>query len=207
MTQTVEEAVTEFHEKYGHPIGTVRIFDAAIDARVGWMLEEMKELMTARSLRDEVEMLDALCDLVYFAVGMAVVLGLPFDLAFAEVQRSNMSKLGADGKPIYGDDHKVVKGPNYDPPHLAAVIEKWREAVTDQKEIPKDTVRRLAGKLVRIEAMIDAELERVRRTDDLTCEWWQRRRRQWVDGVGTAHAVSEGKLWKIKSAFYEDVEP
>ena len=80
--------------------------------------------------------------------------------------------------------------------------------MTDQKETPEDTVRRLAGKLVRIEAMIDAELERVRRTEDLfPTMWWQRRRRQWADGVGTARVVSEQELWKIKSAFYEDVMP
>ncbi len=74
----------------------------------------------------------------------------------------------------------------------------------NQQERPEDTVRRFASKLVRIEEMIDAELERVRRTDDLACEWWQRRRRQWVDGVGTARVVSERRLWAIKSAFYEE---
>ena len=74
-------------------------------------------------------------------------------------------------------------------------------------ERPEDTLRRFARKLVRIEAMVDAELERVRRTDDLPCQWWERRRRHWVEGVGTARAVSECNLWAIKSAFYgEDPE-
>ena len=76
----------------------------------------------------------------------------------------------------------------------------------NETELPEDTVRRLAGKLVRIEKMIDDELERVRQTDDLfPAQWWQFIRRAWMDGVGTARAVSESKLWPIKSAFYEDV--
>ena len=58
--------------------------------------------------------------------------------------------------------------------------------------------------LVRLEEMVDAELERVRKTDDLPpAAWWQFLRKQWCDGVGTARAVSERQLWKIKSAFYE----
>ena len=76
--------------------------------------------------------------------------------------------------------------------------------MTHETERPEDAARRMAGKLLRIEAMVDAELERVRRTDDLPCQWWQRRLRHWVDGVGTARAVSERRLWKIKSAFYEE---
>jgi hypothetical protein len=77
----------------------------------------------------------------------------------------------------------------------------------NETERPEDTVRRQARKLVRLEAMIDAELERVRKVDDLPVQWWERRRRQWVDGVITARVISEEHLWAIKSAFYGEEAP
>jgi hypothetical protein len=77
--------------------------------------------------------------------------------------------------------------------------------MTDLTETPEDSARRFAGQLVRIEKKIDAELARVRQTDDLMpARWWQFLRRQWLDGVRTARASSEQKLWSIKSAFYEE---
>lgn len=67
-------------------------------------------------------LLKELCDLVYVAVGTAVAMGMPFDVAFNRVHASNMSKLGDDGKPVYRDDGKVIKGPNYKPANLEDLV-------------------------------------------------------------------------------------
>ena len=65
---------------------------------------------------------DALADLVYVVYGMALETGIDLAAVLAEVQRSNMSKLGADGRPVYRQDGKVLKGPGYLPPDVAAVL-------------------------------------------------------------------------------------
>lgn len=70
-------------------------------------------------------------------------------------------------------------------------------------ETPEVAVRRQARKLLRIEALIDAELIRVRVRGDLRVGWWQRRRKHWVDGVRVARKVTEKHLVEIKNAFYE----
>ena len=67
---------------------------------------------------DRAELTKELADLLYVTYGMAVTIGLPIDEVFERVHRSNMSKLGDDGKPLYRDDGKVLKGPNYQPPKL-----------------------------------------------------------------------------------------
>lgn len=71
---------------------------------------------------DPVEAADALGDIKYLADGGNLVCGFPGDLVLAEIHRSNMSKLGADGKPVYRADGKVMKGPNYTKPNIAKVI-------------------------------------------------------------------------------------
>lgn len=68
-------------------------------------------------------LLKELCDLQYVLSGFAVTFGLPFDEAFQRVHESNMSKLGPDGKPVYRDDGKVMKGPNYKEPNLTDLVE------------------------------------------------------------------------------------
>ena len=70
----------------------------------------------------KVEILDAIVDSIYVLIGMAVAFGFDLQGAFDEVQRSNMSKLGADGKPLYREDGKVLKGPNFRPPQLEKYI-------------------------------------------------------------------------------------
>lgn len=71
---------------------------------------------------DLAEAADALGDLDYVVQGANLVFGIPAEEVVAEIHRSNMSKLGADGKPIYRDDGKILKGPNYSPPDLASII-------------------------------------------------------------------------------------
>lgn len=84
--------------------------------------EELAELKQAHDKGDLIGIADALADLAYVVVGAAVAFGIPLDRVFDEVHRSNMSKLGEDGKPIYREDGKVLKGPNYTPPDIERSI-------------------------------------------------------------------------------------
>jgi predicted HAD superfamily Cof-like phosphohydrolase len=88
------------------------------------MDEENKEYLEAAMAGDLVEVADALGDMLYILCGTIIEHGLQdkIEAVFAEIQRSNMSKLGADGQPIYREDGKVMKGPNYSPPDLARVL-------------------------------------------------------------------------------------
>ena len=124
------EGVKQFHETYGLPVKDVPdLSDARTNAlRVELLREELAELKEALDNNDPVEALDALTDLQYVLDGAYLSLGFHLlkDTAFAEVQRSNMSKLGLDGKPIVREsDGKILKGPNYSPPDLKAVYEAW----------------------------------------------------------------------------------
>ena len=84
--------------------------------------EELMELNDAFDNADIVEIADALTDIIYVAAQQAVKWGLPIDALLREVQRSNMSKLGADGLPIYREDGKVLKGPNFSEPQISTVL-------------------------------------------------------------------------------------
>ena len=84
--------------------------------------EELNELKEAMSNKDLVEVADALTDLLYVTYGAGHAFGIDLDQCFDEVQKSNMSKLGEDGKPIYNDAGKVMKGPNYFKPNLPKFI-------------------------------------------------------------------------------------
>ena len=121
--------VKEFNLAYGLPIGTVSGYDdereisqedgKAIILRRELIHEEFIELMTAPYL-DEV--MKEACDLVYVVLGMFVEFGWDFDEAFSRVHESNMSKLGEDGKPIYREDGKVLKGPDFFKPDLTDLL-------------------------------------------------------------------------------------
>lgn len=126
--RTTLEQVQEFHEAYGLPVlGEPGISDEMTNRlRLNLLQEELDELREALEQGDIVEALDALTDLQYVLDGAYLSFGLQAvkQVAFDEVHRSNMSKLGADGKPIRRpEDGKVMKGPNYRPPDLAAVYE------------------------------------------------------------------------------------
>lgn len=86
--------------------------------------EELKELFQAMGEKDIVGIADALTDILYVTYGAGHAFGIDLDKCFLEVQRSNMSKLGPDGKPIYREDGKVMKGPNYKEPDLHSVLFK-----------------------------------------------------------------------------------
>ncbi len=124
------DRVREFHEVYGLPVATTpNINDERVNGlRVELLREELEELTVALKERDLVEVLDALTDIQYVLDGAYLSFGLQ-DLkekAFAEVQRANMSKLGADGKPVVREsDGKILKGPNYTPPDIKSIVEGW----------------------------------------------------------------------------------
>ena len=96
--------------------------EEVVDLRLDLIEEELQELTTASYNEDMVEIADVLTDILYVTYGMGAALGIDLDKCFEEVQRSNMSKLGADGKPIYREDGKVMKGPNYSPPNLQRMV-------------------------------------------------------------------------------------
>lgn len=90
--------------------------------RYALIAEELQELKEATDDMDIVEVADALTDLLYVVYGAGHAYGIDLDKCFNEVHRSNMSKLGADGKPVYREDGKVMKGPAYSPPNLETIL-------------------------------------------------------------------------------------
>lgn len=117
------DRVREFHETFGVPVLASPCIPAdRVKLRLDILDEERCELSEALEAGDVVEVADALTDMAYLIYGTALEFGIDLNACFAEVHRSNMSKLGADGKPIYREDGKVMKGPNYSPPDLSAAL-------------------------------------------------------------------------------------
>jgi predicted HAD superfamily Cof-like phosphohydrolase len=116
--------VWKFHETYNLlRTQTPTLPDASTrQLRKDLLQEEYQEYLDGEQNDDLVEIADALGDIIYIAYGTGVAYGLPMDEIFSEIQRSNMSKLGEDGKPIYRDDGKVLKGPNYTRPDIKAIL-------------------------------------------------------------------------------------
>lgn len=117
MSKDWIDLVKEFNAAYD--IKTPCRTDRDIDLQFELIAEEYDELCNAENY---VEGLDAIADLIYVLIGLALKAGFDLDGAFREVHRSNMSKLGADGKPLYREDGKILKGPNFTPPNLDAYI-------------------------------------------------------------------------------------
>ena len=92
------------------------------DLRISLIIEELNELKDAIKNNDLVETADALTDILFVTYGAGQAFGINLDKCFEEVQNSNMSKLGEDGKPIYNENGKVLKGPNYFKPNLLKII-------------------------------------------------------------------------------------
>ena len=119
------EMVKEWHKTFGVPIGfsPQPLLHHRQQLRISLIKEEFKEYRKAVRAGDVVGAADGIADLLYVTYGAAVEHGFPADALFKEVQRSNMSKLGADGKPIYRDsDKKVLKGPNFSLPNFDDVL-------------------------------------------------------------------------------------
>lgn len=125
VTKTNADRVREFHDTFDrHPTpARPTLPDPALFAlRKRLIQEEFDEICDAYEAGDLVEFADGVADLLYVVYGLGIVAGLPTDRLFAEVHGSNMSKLGEDGKPIYREDGKVLKGPNFFKPDIVAVL-------------------------------------------------------------------------------------
>ena len=120
--------VEKFHDTFGIPneyTPKATISNELIGLRFKLMAEENEEYLEAAKNGDLVEVADALGDMMYILCGTILSHGMQHKIeeVFEEIQRSNMSKLGEDGKPIYREDGKVLKGPNYFKPNIAKIIE------------------------------------------------------------------------------------
>lgn len=121
-------AVKEFHESFKLGIKntpTADLGEAKNKLRFNLMAEENEEYFEAANNNDLVEVADALGDMLYILCGTIIEHGMQHKIeeVFNEIQRSNMSKLGADGKPIYREDGKVLKGPSYFKPDIKKILE------------------------------------------------------------------------------------
>ena len=119
--------VTKFHNAFKIKVNenpTVEIDNALIELRYRLMQEENSEYLEAAKNKDLIEVADALGDMLYILCGTILTHGLQYKIeeVFNEIQRSNMSKLGKDGNPIYRNDGKVMKGPNYFKPDIYKVL-------------------------------------------------------------------------------------
>ena len=118
------EMVGNFMEKFGQEVKETPEFpdNETIALRLELIQEELNELREAIGNADIVEVADALTDILYVTYGAGHAFGIDLDKCFEEVQASNLSKLGENGKPIYREDGKVLKGKNYFAPNLDKVL-------------------------------------------------------------------------------------
>ena len=118
------EKVKLFMDTYGQEVKDKAEFsDAKTNKlRIDLIKEELDELTEAMNEKNLLEVADALTDILYVTYGAGHAFGIDLDKCFDEVQNSNMSKLGEDGKPIYNESGKVMKGPNYFKPDLLKFI-------------------------------------------------------------------------------------
>ena len=116
--------VKTFMNTYGQEVKERATFpeNKIVQLRIDLIEEELNELKEAVKNNDIVEVADALTDTLYVTYGAGHSFGVDLDKCFDEVQRSNMSKLGVDGKPIYNESGKVMKGPDYFAPDLKKII-------------------------------------------------------------------------------------
>ncbi len=118
------ESVKKFMETFGQEIKEKACFpnEKITSLRYDLIKEELEELKEAMDKKDIKEVADALTDILYVTYGAGHAFGINLDKCFNEVQNSNMSKLGLDGKPIYNEKGKVMKGPNYFKPDLGKFV-------------------------------------------------------------------------------------
>ena len=118
------QKVKTFMQTFGQEVKSKPSFSSEKinDLRYNLIKEELEELKDAIDKKDLLEVADALTDILYVTYGAGHAFGINLDSCFEEVQNSNMSKLGKDGKPIYNEVGKVMKGPNYYKPDLSKFI-------------------------------------------------------------------------------------
>ena len=118
------ESVRKFMEIFGQEIKEKAEFpnEKITSLRYDLIKEELQELKEALDSKDIKEVADALADILYVTYGAGHAFGIDLDKCFEEVQNSNMSKLGSNGKPIYNEQGKVMKGPKYFKPNLSKFV-------------------------------------------------------------------------------------
>ena len=118
------DKVRTFMKTFGQEVKTKPSFstDKINKLRLDLIKEELSELKEAIDNKDLLEVADALTDILYVTYGAGHAFGINLDKCFEEVQNSNMSKLGENGKPIYNENGKVMKGPNYFKPDLSKFV-------------------------------------------------------------------------------------
>ena len=118
------ESVKKFMQTFGQEVKVKASFpsEKIVSLRVDLINEELSELKQAVQKKDLKEVADALTDILYVTYGAGHAFGIDLDKCFNEVQKSNMSKLGSDGKPIYNEKGKVMKGPEYFKPNLGKFV-------------------------------------------------------------------------------------
>ena len=120
------DGVKKFMEKFGQEVKTKPEFpsEKIVKLRYGLIKEELDEFEQALKDKNLEEVADSLTDILYVAYGAGHAFGIDLDKCFDEVQRSNMSKLGTNGEPIYNEDGKVMKGPKYFKPNFSKFVKK-----------------------------------------------------------------------------------
>ena len=118
------EKVKQFMQTFGQEVKTKASFsdEKTNQLRLDLIAEELEELKNAMESKDLLEVADALTDILYVTYGAGHAFGINLDKCFDEVQNSNMSKLGKNGKPIYNESGKVMKGPDYFKPDLSKFL-------------------------------------------------------------------------------------
>ena len=118
------EKVKLFMQTFGQEVKSKASFsdEKTNQLRLDLISEELEELKNAMTSKDLLEVADALTDILYVTYGAGHAFGINLDKCFDEVQNSNMSKLGSDGKPIYNESGKVMKGPDYFKPDLSKFL-------------------------------------------------------------------------------------
>ena len=118
------QSVKKFMQTFGQEVKGKAAFpnEKTVQLRYELIKEELEELKQAIKDKDLKEVADALTDILYVTYGAGHAFGVDLNKCFDEVQRSNMSKLGSDGKPIYNENGKVMKGPDYFKPNLSKFI-------------------------------------------------------------------------------------
>lgn len=119
-------AVQDFHLAFDIPVRTYPTVDHSdVVLRIDLLSEEFQEYVTAARQGDIVEVADGLADMVYIIFGTALAYGIDLPVVLAEVHRSNMTKLGSDGRPVVRADGKVLKGPNFSPPDIKRILDAY----------------------------------------------------------------------------------
>ena len=118
------EKVKQFMQTFGQEVKIKASFsdEKTNQLRLDLISEDLEELKKAMSSKDLLDVADALTDILYVTYGAGHAFGINLDKCFDEVQNSNMSKLGSDGKPIYNESGKVMKGPDYFKPDLSKFL-------------------------------------------------------------------------------------